>query len=180
MFAKTKVTSIQSNLLPATTLADSCYCRLFFQTPLLSVPAGLLPATDLSNSCYKEMFSECTNLKSADIELPATTVTNKKSVYYSMFYNCISLVDAPIIKATSVSGTNPFGRMFYGCSQMKYLVCDMLNEPSSSISKDWLNGVDATGTFYMRQDATWDSTVSRDANGVPAGWTIVKVDPNNY
>ena len=122
------------------------------------------------------MFSECTNIKSADIELPATTV-NKTMVYYNMFFNCNNLTDSPIIKATSVSGTNPFGRMFYGCAQMKYLMCDMLNEPSSSISKDWLNGVAATGTFYISQDATWDSTVSRDANGVPAGWTIEKANP---
>ena len=125
------------------------------------------------------MFMGCTNLNSADIELPATTV-NKNMVYYRMFYKCTNLLEQPTIKATSVSGNNPFGEMFYGCTKMKYLVCHMLNEPSSSISKNWLNGVDATGTFYMSQDATWDSTVSRDANGIPAGWTIVKVDPNDY
>lgn len=125
------------------------------------------------------MFLECPNLNSADIELPATTVNNKM-VYYNMFKNCTNLVKPPTIKATSVSGTNTFGGMFYGCSKMKYLVCDMLNEPSSSISKDWLNGVDVTGTFYMSKDATWDSTVTRDANGIPEGWTIVKADPNDY
>ena len=173
----TGITSIPSGLLPATTLATSCYYSMFGNcTGITSIPSGLLPATNLANNCYKDMFSECTNIKSADIELPATTV-NKTMVYYNMFFNCNNLTDSPIIKATSVSGTNPFGRMFYGCAQMKYLMCDMLNEPSSSISKDWLNGVAATGTFYISQDATWDSTVSRDANGVPAGWTIEKANP---
>ena len=173
----TGLTSIPSGLLPATKLATSCYYSMFGNcTGITSIPSGLLPATNLANNCYKDMFSECTNIKSADIELPATTV-NKTMVYYNMFFNCNNLTDSPIIKATSVSGTNPFGRMFYGCAQMKYLMCDMLNEPSSSISKDWLNGVAATGTFYISQDATWDSTVSRDANGVPAGWTIEKANP---
>lgn len=179
MFAYSNVNSIPSDLLPATTLSTYCYYRLFRQTPLLSVPSGLLHATNLADYCYQEIFSECTSLKSADIELPATTV-NKTWAYYRMFFNCTNLTDSPIIKATSVSGNNPFGEMFYGCSKMKYLVCDMLNEPSSSISKDWLKGVSATGTFYKNPNATWDQTITKSSDTVPTGWNIVNsdVEPN--
>lgn len=179
MFAKTKVTAIPSNLLPATTLTDYCYYRLFSQTAITYVPAGLLHATNLADYCYQEIFSECERLKLADIVLPATTV-NKTWSYYRMFFNCTNLLEPPTIKATSVSGNNPFGEMFYGCQQMKYLVCDMLNEPSSSISSDWLNGVAATGTFYKNPNATWDHTITPGTSTVPSGWNITTLSENEY
>ena len=71
-------------------------------------------------------------------------------------------------------------RMFYGCSNLSEVTYLGTTSPSSSYSLNWMQNVAATGTFYMSQDATWDSTVTRDANGVPASWTIVKVDPNDY
>ena len=179
MFSKTKVTSIPPNLLPATTLSINCYYRLFCQTKITSVPAGLLHATNLADCCYQEIFSECERLKLADIVLPATNVNNTWA-YYRMFFNCTNLLEPPTIKATSVSGNNPFGEMFYGCQQMKYLVCDMLNEPSSSISSNWLNGVAATGTFYKNPNATWDQTITPGTSTVPSGWTITDIPTANY
>lgn len=48
-------------LLPATTLAESCYERMFYNcTELTSAPE--LPATTLAKYCYADMFSGCTNL----------------------------------------------------------------------------------------------------------------------
>ena len=179
MFSKTKVTSIPSNLLPATTLTNYCYYRLFCETKITSVPDGLLHATNLSDYCYQEIFSECERLKLADIVLPATTVNNTWA-YYRMFFNCTNLLEPPTIKATSVSGNNPFGEMFYGCQQMKYLVCDILNEPSSSISSDWLKGVAATGTFYKNPDATWGQTITPGTSTIPSGWTITDIPTANY
>ena len=70
--------------------------------------------------------------------------------------------------------------MFSYCSSLEEVVYLGTTEPKNYYSGSWLNGVSSTGTFYMNKNATWDSTVTRDANGVPAGWTIVKVDPNNY
>ena len=179
MFAKSEVASIPPNLLPSTKIEISCYSGLFQYTKITSIPSGLLPSTELKNSCYSGMFMGCESLKSANIELPATTVNNGYE-YYFMFYNCINLTDPPIIKATSVSGNKAFHEMFYGCSKMKYLVCDMLNEPSSSISQDWLNGVSETGTFYKNPDATWDQTITKGNDTVPTGWNIVNsdVEPN--
>ena len=48
----------------------------------------LLPATTLASSCYERMFNGCTALTRAP-ELPATTLANKS--YYMMFYGCSSL-----------------------------------------------------------------------------------------
>ena len=174
MFSYSNVNSIPADLLPATTLANSCYYRLFSNSKITSVPAGLLPATNLTNYCYQLMFYECKNLKSADIVLPATTVNNN-GVYSRMFFNCTNLTDSPIIKATSVSGNDAFYEMFYGCGKMKYLVCDIMNEPSSSISSNWLGGVAATGTFYKNPDATWDQTITPGTSTVPDTWTITDI-----
>lgn len=179
MFSYSNVTSIPADLLPATTLANSCYYGLFSNSKITSVPSGLLPATNLKNYCYQLMFYECKNLKSADIELPATTV-NKNGVYSRMFFNCTNLTDSPIIKATSVSGNDAFYEMFYGCGKMKYLVCDMLNEPSSSISSNWLKGVASTGTFYKNPNATWDQTITKGNDTVPTGWNITTLSEPEY
>ena len=74
-------------LLPATTLANSCYQFMFCGcTGLTSAPE--LPATTLANSCYQFMFSGCTGLTSAP-ELPATTLAD--SCYGDMFYGCTNL-----------------------------------------------------------------------------------------
>lgn len=74
-------------LLPATTLANSCYKYMFFGCTGLTV-APELPATTLVNSCYGNMFRDCTGLTSAP-ELPATTLT--ESCYSNMFQGCSNL-----------------------------------------------------------------------------------------
>ena len=70
--------------LPATTLADYCYYKMFYYcTNLTSAP--VLPATTLAEGCYSFMFYNCTNLTSAP-ELPTKTLAN--SCYCCMFSNC--------------------------------------------------------------------------------------------
>ena len=74
-------------VLPATTLADSCYSYMFYGcTSLTTAPE--LPATILAPSCYNGMFFGCTSLTTAP-ELPATTLANYCYAY--MFYNCGNL-----------------------------------------------------------------------------------------
>ena len=60
----------------------------------------ILPATTLASSCYKFMFSGCTSLVNAPV-LPATTLAS--SCYYSMFKDCTSLVNAPVLPATTLA-----------------------------------------------------------------------------
>lgn len=91
-----------SNLiLPATTLAGSCYHYMFQQNTLLT-SAPKLPATTLDGSCYQYMFSGCTSLTTAP-ELPATTLT--AGCYLSMFHGCNSLNYIKML-ATDVSANS--------------------------------------------------------------------------
>lgn len=58
-----------------------------------------LPATSLGQYCYGRMFYGCTSLTQAP-ELPATTLA--RYCYGSMFYGCTSLTTPPELPATTL------------------------------------------------------------------------------
>ena len=104
---------VSAPALPATALALSCYQGMFDGcTSLVSAPD--LPATELAESCYSYMFYLCTSLVSAP-ELPAIALDSW--CYYGMFQNCTSLVTAPALPATSLVG-NCYDSMFSGCTSL--------------------------------------------------------------
>ena len=73
------VTSAEHMVLPATTLADYCYCGMFNGcTSLTTAPE--LPATTLAESCYQQMFSNCTSLTS--IKCLATNISASNCTSY--------------------------------------------------------------------------------------------------
>ena len=98
-------------LLPATTLAENCYSRMFRNCTGLT-KAPILPATSLVQKCYWYMFGGCTGLTQAP-ELPATTLALQ--CYYSMFTGCTSLTQAPVLSATALA-TECYMNMFKGCT----------------------------------------------------------------
>ena len=97
----TNIVNVDSNFLPATTLARHCYDSMFWDCSSLTT-APVLPATTLASSCYSQMFMVCTKLTTAP-ELPATTLAS--GCYYSMFYNCTKLNYIKML-ATDISATN--------------------------------------------------------------------------
>ena len=97
--------------LPATTLSQFCYLRLFNGCTKLTF-APDLPATTLAHGCYYHMFNGCTGLTSAPV-LPATTLAS--FCYCCMFYNCTGLTSAPALPATTLASTC-YSNMFYGCT----------------------------------------------------------------
>ena len=108
-------------VLPATTLAQSCYSNMFKGcTSLTKAPA--LPATDFINldasidasNCYESMFWGCTSLTEAP-ELPATKLNIR--CYDNMFYDCTSLTKAPELPATILE-ESCYESMFSGCASL--------------------------------------------------------------
>lgn len=78
------------------------FLKLFSSdTNLVDARNLVLPATTLAGSCYGGMFQGCTSLVNAP-ELPATTLAS--FCYTEMFYNCTSLTTAPELPATTLSG----------------------------------------------------------------------------
>ena len=188
--------------LPATTLAEWCYCRMFWKcTSLTSAPE--LPATTLAEQCYCCMFGECTSLTSAP-ELPATTLANccygskwaddsfsfiaggggmfegcasltsapelpattlAKSCYGYMFKGCASLTAAPELPATTLA-EECYASMFEGCTNLTSVSCFANDISAQDCTKDWLDGVSSTGTFW-KNTKLWPS----GSSGIPTGWT---------
>jgi len=96
-------------VLPATTLAESCYARMFYNcTHLTTAPE--LPATTLATGCYYSMFAGCTNLTTAP-ELPATTLA--MGCYYYMFSGCTNLNSVTCL-ATDISATYATNDWLFG------------------------------------------------------------------
>jgi hypothetical protein len=73
--------------LPATTLANYCYCNMFNGCTSLTTPPSL-PATTLANQCYRFMFYGCTSLTTPP-SLPATELASY--CYRAMFSGCTAL-----------------------------------------------------------------------------------------
>ena len=64
-------------VLPATTLAKSCYDYMFYNcTGLTRTPK--LPATTLGQRCYCQMFNGCTGLTDAYVAAPYTNSSNQE------------------------------------------------------------------------------------------------------
>ena len=100
--------------LPAETLAIGCYQGMFFGCTALTT-APVLPAQTLANGCYTQMFSGCTALTTAPV-LPANTLANE--CYFGMFSGCTALETAPVLPATTLAN-NCYSQMFSRCSALK-------------------------------------------------------------
>jgi len=110
----TSLTSVSTlPSLPATTLGVACYYQMFKGcTSLVNIPA--LPATTLANHCYCHMFEDCTSLTAAP-ELPVTTLG--EYCYRGMFKGCTSLVNAPVLPVTALT-LGSYDSMFSGCTSL--------------------------------------------------------------
>lgn len=70
--------SVKNLVLPATTLEDNCYGRMFYGCSKIE-KAPVLPATELTTRCYGSMFAGCSSLsyiKAMFITKPSTSYTN--------------------------------------------------------------------------------------------------------
>lgn len=156
--------------LPATTLAPICYNSMFNGCKSLT-QAPALPANSLVRDCYKYMFAGCTSLTEAP-ELPATTLA--QDCYNSMFDSCTSLVNAPELPA-EILYSGCYSYMFYGCTKLKYIKCLATDISATNCTKNWVDGVAATGTFVKSLNMSeWTTGI----NGIPTGWTVLNYVPS--
>lgn len=182
---------VKSLLLPATTLTDYCYERMFIGcTSLTKAPE--LPATTMKRYCYSHMFDGCSSLTEAP-DLPAQTLD--KGSYQFMFRGCTSLEETPELSATTLNQfccrsmfegctsliTGPTLRattlasgcyydMFNGCTNLHSITCLTTTTISNrDYTADWVNGVSNSGTFTKASGINWPS----GNDGIPSGWEVV-------
>ena len=83
---------------------------------IMSLQAGNPQDKSLNYDCeFYSMFYNCTSLVTAP-ELPATTLANE--CYERMFYKCTSLVNAPVLPATTLS-VYCYNEMFTQCKSLE-------------------------------------------------------------
>jgi hypothetical protein len=190
------LTDASGLLLPATTLANSCYQQMFYGcTSLTKAPA--LPATQLAYGCYQMMFRGCARLTAAP-ELPATQLTDvcyrqmfdgctslttapglpatqlATACYQQMFSNCTALTASPMLPAETLV-SNCYRQMFFGCSKLATVTC-LATSGIGNNNNYWLQGAgsqaEGTRTVYIVSTANWPT----GNNGIPSNWTRVNVD----
>lgn len=177
------------SVLPATELAATCYTGMFQRAEKLET-APKLPATELKYSCYSHMFNGCKSLDKAP-ELPAMSLAEacyqrmfgnsglleapelpamdmEVMCYQYMFEGSQRLEKAPVLPALQLNYFC-YENMFHDCSSLNYVNAAYLTTPSSSYTRNWLDGVASEGTFVKNPKASWSVS---GPNGVPEGWTI--------
>ena len=160
----TGLTDASNLILPATTLANGCYSRMFQGcTSLTTAPE--LPATSFAYYCYSQMFEGCTSLVNAPI-INRKNSEDGDSACVAMFKGCSSLTRIQFINLYNLDSSAQ--QMFWNCSNLNYVKC--LTEATSTIECNiWLRGVSEAGTFIKHPDSTY----VRNENGIPSGWTVV-------
>lgn len=99
-----------------TTPPNNAYRSLFVNNAgLIEVSENFLPATSIPSVAYCELFMNCTSLIKAPA-LPATKITGS-SACQRMFQGCTSLQTPPSLPATTL-GTYCYYHMFNGCSAL--------------------------------------------------------------
>lgn len=171
MFEQCVSLTVTQAVLPATILAASCYYDMFDHCESLET-APEVPATTLAESCCFGMFQHCFGMKHVQSTLPATTLAS--GCYNSMFADNHVLEVAPVLPATDLV-TGCYHSMFCDCWKLNYLKAMFLTTPGINYTQGWLYSQDTTrppGTFVRNASATWESGLERNANTIPAGWTI--------
>lgn len=170
---------------------EGCFREMFKNcTSLTYVPdiqAGTIGTSSLSNT-----FEGCTNLVTAP-RITAQWIGPKGC--FEMFKNCTSLISAPFIgpiflyafkSGKYIDATQCYENMFYGCSNLNYVVLNCHKQLSAAIHqaannvdkffKNWLYGVSTTGTLVTCNDFD-DLSASLVC---PEGWSISKTNLTGY
>ena len=145
----------------------------FGGTSILEVSSLLLPATTLSENCYSRMFAGCSELSGGPAELPALTLA--PGCYSNMFKGCNEVMWAQtlVLPATELVDSCYFN-MFDGCNNLYKLTCLATTIKGTDCTTNWLNGVANTSpfgvpTFTKAKGVDWWTT---GPSGIPNNWTV--------
>jgi len=161
----------EENFATATSMEeDASFAGLFAgNTCGINASGLLLPATTLSENCYSRLFAGCSQMDGGPAELPALTLA--PGCYSNMFNGCnmISWAETLELPATELVD-RCYANMFDGCGNLEALICLATTITGSGCTTDWLNGVKQYGTFTRAKGAScWDKL---DYDGIPNNWTV--------
>ena len=148
---------------------------------------------------FSYMFSGTNAVDASELVLPVKYIEGTKQGniyhhnYYYMFANCSALTKSPkictiIAKAYKDSSKTQYDNcdqltgMFSNCASLQeiYWVLENSEGPNANLSANFSANVPINnGTFYKSINAKWDDSAGYGTYGIPEGWTIEKVDPND-
>ena len=171
LFNSSKIKTVSSDFLPATTLQEECYRSLFSNCENLT-QSPALPATTLEGYCYDEMFSNCYELKQAP-ELPAQVLVD--GCYNYMFLNSNSLNYVKCLATDNISTSTISGWLSGVSSTGTFVKPDgvVYGTGSSGIPEGWtvkesdMIEVPKDGQKYARKNGAW-TTVTEGITDSPA------------
>lgn len=141
-------------------------------TGLQSLPEGLLPATTLAKSCYHCMFARCSELVTAP-ELPATEP--QPGCYFTMFRWCSKLKTVKCnLLLTQAQRTQAAASGYAdGAEQEVSGMSGWTVISYWTVYNKWLNSVAAGGTLYKNSEMSYPKTAGANNVGeVLNSWTI--------
>ena len=90
----------------------------------------------------------------------------------SMFEDCTSLTHSPVLRS-QVLRSYCYDSMFKNCSSLMTITALFKTSPSTSYTKDWVNGVPMQtgnpGTYYKNPSATY---TTRGFYAIPTYWHV--------
>lgn len=126
-------------------------------TFIIQASGLLLPATTLSENCYSRMFAGCSNLTDTPTVLPALTLA--PGCYSNMFEGCGQFSSAPHLPATELVD-RCYASMFYQCGTLENVTCLATTIKGNDCTTNWLYEVNFPGTFTKAEGASCWTTGS--------------------
>lgn len=177
--------------LPATTINNWSYHSMFAECSALTQASKFLVTGTTTQQAFNSTFANCKSLVvppelelhtlgqgelvfcfmgcsslATPIKLPATTLTS--ACYQQLFAECTSLTTAPELPAATLT-SQAYDGIFSGCTSLNYIKCLATNISATNCTRNWVNGVAATGTFAKDPSmSSWTTGV----NGIPSGWSV--------
>ena len=129
--------------------------------------------TTISNYQFLKLFYNCTNLTDVqNLILPATIT--KSRCYQNMFSGCTSIVDTPLLSASSLE-FYCYYQMFQGCSSLKFAELTGSSSSFNEYSFDgWLYGISTNGILIKNPSLSMVYS-ARNAYflSYPTTWTLI-------
>ena len=125
-----------------------------------------LPSYDNERYMYYGTFSNCINLERVNFSINEDAAGSiAESKYQNMFYNCLSLIQAPYIKLTR-NGTNSLNGAFKYCKSLAKFPC-LISSASSNSMVEMLSGcTNLKYYYYTDSPASYAITKNDKTKGI--------------
>ena len=112
------------------------------------------------------MFRNCSGISASIVKIGAIN----RSCCENMFMACYGLTSAKVEFNDQVASSYALVHMFYNCTALSNVWCNMRIGFSFELTHEWLLNVAPTG-IYHHSSLINQNLIVRDTSSVPEGWT---------